>query len=162
MAVNRVDFGGNTLIDLTGDTLELPEQLLKGIIAHCKDGTPIEGTLEAGGGAKVATGTIITNGALSGRYVISALDFIPTFAAIIRSEVPSTRYVMIGSISDSNAKSRFYCAYSTSSASYFKMTAHGLNNVLVGFLLYTNGKLEYYNGTTSSFMDGTYTWVAIG
>ena len=50
MAVNRVDFGGNTLIDLTGDTLELPEQLLKGIIAHCKDGTPIEGTLEAGGG----------------------------------------------------------------------------------------------------------------
>ena len=50
MAVNKVNFGGNTLIDLTGDTLESAEQLLKGIIAHCKDGTPIEGTLEAGGG----------------------------------------------------------------------------------------------------------------
>lgn len=50
MAVNRVDFGGNTLIDLTGDTLESPEQLLKGTIAHAKDGTTIEGTLDAVGG----------------------------------------------------------------------------------------------------------------
>lgn len=49
MAVNRVDFGGNTLIDLTGDTLESAEQLLKGIIAHAKDGSQIVGTLEAGG-----------------------------------------------------------------------------------------------------------------
>ena len=50
MAVNKVNFGGNTLIDLTGDTLESAEQLLKGIIAHAKDGAIIEGTLEAGGG----------------------------------------------------------------------------------------------------------------
>ena len=50
MAVNKVNFGSNTLIDLTGDTLESAEQLLKGIIAHAKDGTTIEGTLEAGGG----------------------------------------------------------------------------------------------------------------
>lgn len=50
MAVNKVNFGGNTLIDLTGDTLESAEQLLKGIIAHAKDGSKIEGTLEAGGG----------------------------------------------------------------------------------------------------------------
>ena len=49
MAVNKVDFGGNTLIDLTGDTLESAEQLLKGIIAHAKDGSQIEGMLEAGG-----------------------------------------------------------------------------------------------------------------
>lgn len=50
MAVNRVDYGGNTLIDLTGDTLESAEQLLKGIIAHAKDGSVITGLLEAGGG----------------------------------------------------------------------------------------------------------------
>lgn len=50
MAVNKVNFGGNTLIDLTGDTLESAEQLLKGIIAHAKDGSQIEGMLEAGGG----------------------------------------------------------------------------------------------------------------
>ena len=50
MAVNKVSFGGNTLIDLTGDTLESAEQLLKGIIAHAKDGSQIVGALEAGGG----------------------------------------------------------------------------------------------------------------
>ena len=50
MAVNKVDFGGNTLIDLTGDTLESAEQLLKGIIAHAKDGSVITGLMEAGGG----------------------------------------------------------------------------------------------------------------
>ena len=50
MAVNKVDFGGNTLIDLTGDTLESAEQLLKGIIAHAKDGSVLTGLLEAGGG----------------------------------------------------------------------------------------------------------------
>ena len=54
MAINRVDFGGNTLIDLTGDTLESAEQLLKGIIAHAKDGSQIVGTLEAGGGADIS------------------------------------------------------------------------------------------------------------
>lgn len=49
MAVNRVDFGGDTLIDLTGDTLESAEQLLKGITAHAKDGSVITGKMEAGG-----------------------------------------------------------------------------------------------------------------
>lgn len=50
MGVNRVDFGGNTLIDLTGDTLESAEQLLNGIIAHARDGSVITGLMEAGGG----------------------------------------------------------------------------------------------------------------
>lgn len=50
MAINRVDYGGNTLIDLTVDTLESAEQLLKGIIAHAKDGSVITGLMEAGGG----------------------------------------------------------------------------------------------------------------
>ena len=51
MAINRVDFGGDTLIDLTGDTLESAEQLLKGIIAHARDGSVITGLMEAGGGS---------------------------------------------------------------------------------------------------------------
>lgn len=54
MAVNKVDFGGNTLIDLTGDTLDSAEQLLKGIIAHAKDGSVITGLMEAGGGADIS------------------------------------------------------------------------------------------------------------
>lgn len=42
MAVNKVEFGNETLIDLTGDTVT-PENLLKGATAHGANGEPIEG-----------------------------------------------------------------------------------------------------------------------
>ena len=44
MAINKVDFGGRTLIDLTGDTLTDAAQLLNGITAHSRDGSQITGT----------------------------------------------------------------------------------------------------------------------
>ena len=67
MAVNKVKFGGNTLIDLTGDTLDSAEQLLKGIIAHAKDGSVITGQMEAGGGGanNVSYGTYTAFGEYS-------------------------------------------------------------------------------------------------
>lgn len=43
MAINKIIYGGNTLIDLTGDTVT-PEQLAKGVTAHDKSGAPITGT----------------------------------------------------------------------------------------------------------------------
>lgn len=43
MAINKVIFGGDVLIDLTGDTVT-PEQLAKGATAHDKSGAPITGT----------------------------------------------------------------------------------------------------------------------
>ena len=43
MAINKVIYGGNTLIDLTGDTVT-PEALLSGKKAHDKSGMVIEGT----------------------------------------------------------------------------------------------------------------------
>lgn len=45
MAVNKVIYGGETLIDLTGDTLT-PETLQKGITGHDASGNPITGTME--------------------------------------------------------------------------------------------------------------------
>lgn len=45
MAVNRVDYGGNTLIDLTADTVTA-EALLVGFTAHGADGEPITGTAD--------------------------------------------------------------------------------------------------------------------
>lgn len=46
MAVNKIVYGTDTLIDLTGDTVEVGT-LLKGITAHNKKGEQITGTYEA-------------------------------------------------------------------------------------------------------------------
>ena len=43
MAVSKVVYGGNTLIDLTMDTIK-PEHLIKGYTAHGADGEQITGT----------------------------------------------------------------------------------------------------------------------
>ena len=43
MAINKVVYGSQVLIDLTGDTVT-SDKLLSGFTAHGKDGSPIEGT----------------------------------------------------------------------------------------------------------------------
>lgn len=43
MGISKVVYGGNTLIDLTGDTVTA-DKLLKGITAHGKDGEVVTGT----------------------------------------------------------------------------------------------------------------------
>lgn len=47
MGVNKVVYDGNTLIDLSGDTLVSPEQLAEGIVAHNASGECIVGTMSA-------------------------------------------------------------------------------------------------------------------
>ena len=49
MAVNKIEYFGDTLLDLSNDTLENAEQLLEGVIAHNKLGDLIIGTMIAGG-----------------------------------------------------------------------------------------------------------------
>ena len=48
MPINKVEFYGKVLIDLSGDTVT-PETLLKGVTAHDKTGAQITGTAETGG-----------------------------------------------------------------------------------------------------------------
>lgn len=45
MAINKVIYGGETLIDLTGDTVTA-DKILSGFTAHDKGGEPITGTCE--------------------------------------------------------------------------------------------------------------------
>lgn len=45
MAISKVVYGGNTLIDLTGDNVTA-DKMLVGTTAHGKDGEPIVGTCE--------------------------------------------------------------------------------------------------------------------
>lgn len=51
MPVNKVVFGGQTLIDLTSDTVSA-DKLAKGVTAHDKTGVQITGTMESGGSEK--------------------------------------------------------------------------------------------------------------
>ena len=54
MAISKVVYGGNTLIDLTADTIK-PEHLQKGYTAHGADGSPIVGTNECDANTQDAT-----------------------------------------------------------------------------------------------------------
>lgn len=91
MAISKVVYGGNTLIDLTGDTVKA-DKLLKGYKAHGADGEVINGTCEydantsdataedseilAGEVAYVRgtkiTGTMKNNGAVTGKISTKA------------------------------------------------------------------------------------------
>ena len=50
LPVNKVIYGGNTLIDLSEDTVS-PDKLMEGYTAHDKTGAQIVGTATGGGGA---------------------------------------------------------------------------------------------------------------
>lgn len=56
MAISKVIYGGNTLIDLTADTVEA-SKLLKGITAHGADGELVTGTCTYDANTQDATAT---------------------------------------------------------------------------------------------------------
>ena len=56
MAISKVIYGGNTLIDLTGDTVKA-DKLLKGYKAHGADGEVINGACEFDANTQDATAT---------------------------------------------------------------------------------------------------------
>ena len=51
MAKNRVTFNGQTLIDLSGDTVASAADIVAGKIGHLRDGTQVTGTASGGGGS---------------------------------------------------------------------------------------------------------------
>ena len=51
MAVSKVVYGGETLIDLSGDTVDAAH-LASGYTAHDRAGNAVVGTMESGGGAR--------------------------------------------------------------------------------------------------------------
>lgn len=56
MAISKVIYGGQTLIDLTNDTLQ-KDKILKGYTAHGADGEPITGNCEYDANTQDATAT---------------------------------------------------------------------------------------------------------
>ena len=59
MAINKVVYGNNTLVDLTGDTVEA-NNLLEGETAHDKSGNPVTGTAKQGHIVQDNNGTDLT------------------------------------------------------------------------------------------------------
>lgn len=71
MAINKVEYAGNTLIDLTADTVT-PETLAEGVTAHDKAGNLITGTMTSGGSGQINMGTctVIVDPPSSSNYYI--------------------------------------------------------------------------------------------
>lgn len=61
MAINKVIYQGNTLIDLTSDTVT-PEALAEGVTAHSKSGKVITGIATGGSSANLIEGTFTESG----------------------------------------------------------------------------------------------------
>lgn len=62
MAISKVIFGGNTLMDLTADTVTA-DTLAQGATAHDAAGNPIQGLA----GARVEGNALILNGTVTGK-----------------------------------------------------------------------------------------------
>ena len=91
MAINKVIYGGNTLIDLTSDTV-IAEKMLTGYTAHDKSGTLVTGTCTndvnstaatavaaeilsgktAYARGSIVTGSMVNNGAITGTIATKA------------------------------------------------------------------------------------------
>lgn len=52
MAINKVVYGGSTLIDLTGDTVTSASHIVSGYVGHLANGTQVTGTGSGGGSAQ--------------------------------------------------------------------------------------------------------------
>lgn len=57
MSINKVVYGGKTLIDLTGDTVTA-DKILKGFTSHGKDGDLLTGTCTYDVDSSDATGAV--------------------------------------------------------------------------------------------------------
>lgn len=71
MAINKVIYRGNTLIDLTNDTVA-PETLFQGATAHSKSGEIIIGTLELNNGTNTSDATAVADEIFSGKTAYTA------------------------------------------------------------------------------------------
>lgn len=58
MAKNKVVYNGETLIDLSGDTVTSAAHIMAGYVGHLADGTQVTGTGSGGGSVNIETVTV--------------------------------------------------------------------------------------------------------
>lgn len=125
MAVNKVIYAGDTLIDLTGDSVT-PETLAQGVTAHDASGKLIVGTMTAGGSAEPDPRdqyqrVEYIESAEEGTYPYIITDFVAdndSGMEVIASFPVMQDRIPMGSREDSDA-TRFYVVYPLSTSSVY-------------------------------------------
>lgn len=175
MAVNKVEYGGTTLIDLTGDTLTSASQLAQGIIAHTKSGATITGTMSGGGGSlpsgikAIAMGSHTLNSAVTGSGTFTVthnlgetpdmfLFYAPKNIATTYSMLYAFRSAKFGYRSTSYLNLCGYHGNSTTTVTATNVTtSYGIKTLTA-----TSATVTSYSTSTSyGWRAGTYEWIAI-
>lgn len=92
MGVSKVDYNGETLIDLTGDTVT-PATLAEGATAHDMAGNPITGTMKQGSGGEAVKEIEIVSCSVD-ISTMSVSNFSHTYEQIINA-LQSGKYCVI-------------------------------------------------------------------
>ena len=177
MGVSKVDFAGNTLVDLTGDSVT-PETLLEGATAHNAAGELIAGVMKKGAELKivvsVTSGATVT--ATKGSKVVSGTSANGTCTLVvpeagtwsvkaINGQTTDTKSV---SVADSYAVSLSVenvfgvCwDYGSSSTALSRLTAANDPNGLVNTSITTEPSPAVGTGSGSSPFDSYLPWVGM-
>ena len=153
MAVNKVVYGENTLLDLTADTI-VASALLSGYTAHDKSGAAITGTHQCGA-ASVATGTLELSSA-SQTMSITGIGFTPTSMMLILTDASGTTTSKVRSATSSGT--RLDCQYYSGAGLLGTIVTTGN---CTGTITASANSVALDTGSgIYTFLSGTWTWVA--
>ena len=153
MAVNKVVYGGNTLLDLTADTI-VASALLSGYTAHDKSGAAITGAHQCGA-ASVATGTLELSSA-SQTMSITGIGFTPTSIMLILTSASGTTNSKVRSASGSGTS--LDCQYYSGAGLLGTIVTTGN---CTGTITASANSVALDTGSgIYTFLSGTWTWVA--
>ena len=136
--VNKVVYGGTTLVDLTGDTVEA-DKILSGYTAHDKSGAPITGTIPGVNATtyntSMADQTIAAGSYLAGTQTIRKV----TTANIAAGNIKYGVTVKVGDAGDDDRIKSATGTFSGSSTVSSGQTAAAAGQILSGYSAFVNG-----------------------
>lgn len=144
MAVNKVDFAGETLVDLTRDTVN-PQNLLKGASAHGADGEMIEGAVAA---VPTTTSLAVTEEG------VSALD--GTIGKVLNDKFGGCTFEQVGNdfyITGADAVRKKLGSEGIAVSKYVKSVTIQTWNIGSNYLNF-RCRLYYNDGTMQTLYDG--------
>ena len=172
MAVNKVVYKGNTLIDLTDSTITAAS-VLAGFIGYDRSGTKITGTASSGGVGGLPSGvsamtvgnyTVSTDFTTSRQTVTHNLGVVPDLVIFMATANVATTYSMLfaarGSIMNYRSgynSHNLYHGNSTSTVTYLNTnnSSYGVSNLTATTFQIASTSSSYY------WRKGTYKWFAI-